>query len=368
MDTIQLDLIFEDGCDFTREEERRIRKTLDGLESPLGYSYCDVLRNGIIYGEEIKVIVKLSFPRFYFENNAYLISTYDECKKVQRYFIKQLQEDRRLQKIKAIRITRVDIPFTYIMEKDKRFYDYMNIFKVLALAFNKTYEETEVKSMVDTLKKREQTVIYANTPTISAYNKKITIYNQMKNLDSKITEDIDMKKTLEKYPDLPRRIRIEMSKRIKRKEMTLKEFGKYNLFEEYSIKYKEELKKLLFDKELLDEVYEEEIEKLSEILDEEREFQKKRFTYKNFLSEYVEDIYDYKILREALKIIITKRKTREGAITEIRKELKKSEERKGLIVIGVRSIVKDIADTIEKSFKGQRKKKVEKDELEGSPF
>lgn len=72
-----------------------------------------------------------------------------------------------------------------------------------------------------------------------------------------------MKKTLEKYPDLPRRMRIEMSKRIKKKEMTLKEFGKYNLFEEYSTKCKEELKKLLFDKELLDEVYEEEIEKLS---------------------------------------------------------------------------------------------------------
>ncbi|MGL5021763.1 MAG: hypothetical protein ACRC5S_00530, partial [Cetobacterium sp.] len=92
------------------------------------------------------------------------------------------------------------------------------------------------------------------------------------------------------------------------------------------------------------------------------------FTYKNFLSEYVEDIYDYRILRGAIKSIISNESTREGAITEIRKELNIQEERKGLIVIGVRSIVKDIADTIEKSFKGQRKKKVKKEEWEDSPF
>ncbi|MGL5935229.1 MAG: hypothetical protein ACRCZI_06360 [Cetobacterium sp.] len=369
MDTMQLDLIFKTGCDFTRKEEDIIKWTLDGLESPFGYSYCDVLENGFIYDEgKTKIIVKLSFPRFYFENNAHLITTYKECKNVQKYFVRQLKEDKLLSKIKAIKITRVDIPFTYIMQKGKEFSDYTNVFKVLALAFNKTYEETEVKSIVDTLKKKEQTIIYADTATISSYNKKITIYNQMKNLNSKITEDIDMKKTLEKYPDLPRRMRIEMSKRIKRKEMTLKKFAKYGLFEEYSKKYKIELNKLLFDEKLLDTVYKEEAENLAEILEEEKEYREDSFRYKNFISGYREDIYDYKILREALKIVIAKVKTRESAITEIRKELNIQEEKKGLIVIGIRDIVEDIADTIKRSFKGQRKKKVEKDEWEDSPF
>lgn len=369
MDTIQLDLIFEDGCDFTREEERKIKRTLDGLESPSGFSYCDVLKSGVIYGkEETKIIVKLSFPRFYFENNAYLITTYAECAEVQKHFVEQLKEDKLLSKIKAIKVTRVDIPFTYLIKEGKNFYDYTNVFKVLALAFTKTYKEIEVKSIVDTLEKKEQTIIYADTPTISAYNKKITIYNQMENLDSKNRKPIDKDRTLEKYPDLPRRMRIEMSKRISRKRMALKEFGKYELFKEYLEKYKEELEEFLFDEELLDIVYEEEIEKLAEILEEEKECRRGSFRYKNFICDYREYIYDYKILREALKIVIAKGKTRESAITEIRKELNIQEERKGLIVIGVHKIIEDIADTIKNSFKGQRKKKVEKDEWEDCPF
>lgn len=368
MDTIQLDLIFEDGCDFTKKEEERIRKTLDRLESPYGHSYCDVLRNGVIYGNETKVIVKLSFPRFYFENNAYLISTYSECREVQKHFVEQLQKNKFLKKVKAIKITRVDIPFTYLMKEDKEFHNYSNVFKILASAFTKRYSRVEGKSVVDTKKKKEQTVTFTDAPVASAYNTKIMIYNQKLNLDSKLKEEIDLRKTLEKFPDLPRRMRIEMSKRINRKEMSLKDFQKFELFEEYSNKYKKELKNLLFDEELLDGVYEEEVEKLAEILEEERKFQKKRFTYKNFLSEYVEDIYDYRILRGAVKSIIFNESTKESAITEIRKELKSSEERKGLIVIGVRDIVEDIADTIKKSFKGQRKKKVKEDEWGKCPF
>ncbi|MDX8335107.1 hypothetical protein [Candidatus Cetobacterium colombiensis] len=363
MDTMQAELIFKKGTEFTRKEEERIGKTLDRLESPFGFSYCDVLKSGVIYGrDETKIIVKLSFPRFYFENNAHLITTYAECAKVQKHFVKQLKEDKLLSKIKAIRVTRVDIPFTYLIEEGKNFYDYTNVFKVLALAFTKTYKEIEVKSIVDTLKKREQTIIYADTPTISAYNKKITIYNQMKNLDSKNTELIDMERTLEKYPDLPRRMRIEMSKRIKRKEMTLKEFGEYELFKEYLEKYKRELKKLLFDEELLDIVYEEGVENLSEIFEKEKEYRGNSFTYKKFVSDYKEDIYDYKFLKGAVENVISKQKTRESAITEIRKELNIQEERKGLIVIGVRKIIEDIAKTVKKSFKGQRKKKAKKDE------
>lgn len=369
MDTIQLEGIFEEGAEFSRKEEEVIRRTLDGLESPFGFSYCDVLKSGVIYGRnETKIIVKLSFPRFYFENNAHLITTYAECAEVQKHFVKQLKEDKLLSKIKAIRVTRVDIPFTYLIEEGKNFYDYTNVFKVLALAFTKTYKEIEVKSIVDTLKKREQTIIYADTPTISAYNKKITIYNQMKNLDSKNREPIDMERTLEKYPDLPRRMRIEMSKRIKRKEMTLKEFGKYELFKEYLKKYKRELKELLFDEELLDRVYEEGVENLSEILEEEKEYRGNSFTYKKFVSEYEGDIYDYKFLKGAVKNVVLKQKTRESAITEIRKELNIQEERKGLIVIGVHKIIEDIADTIKNSFKDQRKKKVEEDEWEDYPF
>lgn len=370
MDTIQLDLIFKNGCDFTREEERKIKRTLEGLESPLGYSYCDLLKGrGIVYGEkETKIMVKLSFPRFYFENNAYLITTYVECRKVQKHFVEQLQKNKLLKKVKAIKITRVDIPFTYLMREDKEFYDYSNVFKILESAFTKEYPRIEGKSLVDTKKKREQTVTFTDSPSLAAYNTKIMIYNQKLNLDSKLKGDIDIKKTLERFPDLPRRMRIEMSKRINRKEMSLEDFKKFQLFKEYLNKYKQELKKLLFDEKLLDTVYEEETEKLAEILDEEKEYREDSFRYKNFICDYREDIYDYRILRGALKSVIAKRKTRESAITEIRKELNIQEEKKGFIVIGIRDIVEDIADTIKKSFKGQRKKKVEKDEWEDSPF
>ena len=174
MDTIQLELIFEDGCDFTREEERKIKRTLEGLESPLGYSYCDLLKGrGVVYGEkDTKIMVKLSFPRFYFENNAHLITTYVECRKVQKYFVEQLQKNKLLKKVKAIKITRVDIPFTYLMREDKEFYDYSNVFKILESAFTKEYPRIEGKSFVDTKKKREQTVTFTDSPSLAAYNTK----------------------------------------------------------------------------------------------------------------------------------------------------------------------------------------------------
>lgn len=369
MDTIQLDLIFKNGCDFTREEERKIKRTLEGLESPLGYSYCDLLKGrGIVYGEkETKIMVKLSFPRFYFENNAYLITTYKECNYVQRHFVKQLKEHKFLNKIKAIRITRLDIPFTYIMEEGKEFYDYSNVFKILALTFTQKYKEVKAKSIVDTIEKREETIIYADTSDIGAYNMKVTIYNQQLNVQGK--ERINMNKTLRRYPDLPRRMRIEMSKRINRKKMLLEEFKKFQLFEEYLKKYKEEFDKVMFNKESLKKVNKDQVEQLSKILVKYKEKKGESFTYENFILKKKEKIYDYKILRDCIGLLDYKKKTKENAIKAIRKALMEEIEKdEGRFVMEVRDIVEDIADTIKKSFKGQRKKKVEKDEWEDSPF
>lgn len=53
------------------KEEISIRERLDGLRSPINYTYCEE----ITYDKEIKVIVKLSFPRFYFGNNVYLVKS-----------------------------------------------------------------------------------------------------------------------------------------------------------------------------------------------------------------------------------------------------------------------------------------------------
>lgn len=367
MDTVQMDLIFKKGIEFNKKEEKEIIKRLSELSSFYGHNYCDILKD-INYGKETKVIVKLSYPRFYFGNNAYLINSFKECKEVQKHFVSQLQEDKLLKNIEKIKVTRIDIPFTYMMKKNYYFYNYTNVYKILALVFSEKYRNVRSKSIIDTISRKEETVIYSDTKNISAYNTKITIYNQILNLESKDGKYINIKKILKIYPKLPQRMRIEMSKRINRKAMSLKEFKKYDFFLKYSEKYKEELDKVMFNENLINEIYNQKIKILTEILKEYKKSKGKKFTYENFILDKKEDIYDYEILKEAIKKSIINKKSQENAMMTVRKVFKELEKNDGRITIGVRKILKEIKKTIDKSFREERKELKNKGEWDNCPF
>ena len=61
-------------------------------------------------------------------------------------------------------------------------------------------------------------------------------------------------------------------------------------------------------------------------------------------------VFDYEIIRRALKICIETRKTREKAITSIRKVLRKYERDKNIIVMNVYDTILEMREEIEKYF------------------
>lgn len=357
MDTMQLGLIFEEDFDPSRKDQQRIQNKIESIQSPIGNMFCDLIKFSTISD---KVIIKVSFPRYFYNNNAYLVESSEKCFQVQRTLAKELRkifgED-----LKAIAVERIDIPFTYIIDKNSAFTDYNNIYKVAALIFGIKHKKSVSKSIIGTITEDRETITYADTETISAYNKKIMIYDQHLNLKTKLGKySREFKDTIKDFPELKRRMRIEVSKRTRRIPISLKEFSEYDFFKDSSEKYKKILLKELLNSESLDNIYEKEIKKLSKTLRKYRDKKGKRFKYENFIMVEMKNIYDYKILREAIRKNLDNKKSIENGITQVRKILKELEEENGLKILEVEKEIKKIRRTIETSF---RKKKAKDEEL-----
>lgn len=353
MDTMQLGLMFDEDFDPSRSEKFEIQKKIENIQSPIGNMFCDVLEFSI---KKSKIIIKVSFPRYFYHNNAYLVESSEECFQVQRTLAKELRkifgED-----LKTISVERIDIPFTYIMDKNCVFTDYNNIYKVAALIFGIKHKKSVSKSIIDTITEDRETITYADTTTISAYNKKVMIYDQHLNLKTKLGKHSrEFKDTIKDFPELKKRMRIEVSKRTPRIPISLKEFSRYDFFKDSSEKYKQFLLKKLLNSETLDNIYEKEIKKLSETLKEYRIKKGKKFKYENFIMVEMKNIYDYKILRGALKVVLKNNKSLENGVSQVRRILKELEEEDGLKILEVEKEIKKIRKTIKKAFSKKKSK------------
>lgn len=129
MDTMQLGLMFNEDIEFTRRKQREFKRKVENIESPTSNMFCDVLK---FSAESNKIIIKVSYPRYFFSNNAYLIESSKECLQVQKTLVKELEKVFGDQ-LEHIYVERIDIPFTYLMSKENKFTDYNNIYKVAAL-------------------------------------------------------------------------------------------------------------------------------------------------------------------------------------------------------------------------------------------
>lgn len=353
MDTMQLGLMFDEDIDISRREQQRIQNKIESIQSPIGNMFCDVIKFSTISN---KVIIKVSFPRYFYHNNAYLVESSEECFKVQKTLIKELKKSFG-EDLKTISVERIDIPFTYIMDKNCAFTDYNNIYKVAALIFGIKHKKSVSKSIIDTITEDRETITYADTTTISGYNKKVMIYDQYLNLKTKLGKHSrEFKDTIKDFPELKRRMRIEVSKRTPRIPISLKEFSKYDFFKDSSEKYKKLLLKELLNNESLENIYEKEIKKLSKILKKYREKKGKRFKYENFIMVEMKNIYDYKILRGALKVILKNNKSLENGVSQVRRILKELEEEDGLKILEVKKEIKKIRKTIKKAFSKKKSK------------
>lgn len=193
------------------------------------------------------IILKISYPKFMDESNAYLIMDSDtifECNSSLYDILNKIRPEEELK----IKILRVDIPFTYYMPENMEFCGYKNIFYKMAQIFVQNNEKFLVKSINEFLEDEVETLTFANSTTLKNCNSKIVIYNQDKRFQDSYL--YNYKSILRNHPDLPSRIRIEVSKRIDRDPMTLYEFVNFDIFNEYKDDYLDFLFENLFDAKL----------------------------------------------------------------------------------------------------------------------
>ena len=95
------------------------------IETLTRSGYCGVTNIQEEIGEELKITVWISYPRYFYTDNAFLIKNKEECLKVQKEFVSMIRQGigslNMDENTVRINLTRVDIPFTYLMEKSETF-------------------------------------------------------------------------------------------------------------------------------------------------------------------------------------------------------------------------------------------------------
>lgn len=366
MDTIQISIKpnRERIGELSYSELQTVRGRLNSIKSSYGHYFCECLE----ISNAGNFIVKISYPRFHAGINAYLISNESECIQVHHEFCTAIYSHEFLNNVKVvgnkkdipftfnrllhdaeIMLNRVDIPFTFLMGEGHKFTSYEKIYQIFSYIYQKKNEKSNPKAYTDIDKFKAETLIYANTPTIAAYNSRIMIYDQYNNIKTKTSDEDKFQEILVKYSDLPSRMRIEVAKRIQRKGFTVAEFSVFNIFREYVKKYKEVILENLFDMDEVENFYKEKSQEIADRLSAYREGTK-YFTYRDFIYREIENIYDLEIIRRALKLSIDNGKTREKAITVIREVLRDYELNENIIVMKTKANIKIMRDAIENSF------------------
>lgn len=346
MDTIQISIVLKEEKlrKVTFADLQLAAQYINEIKSVYGYKYCDCLeisRTG-------NLIVKISYPRFFAGINAYLISSNMECLQVQLEFCLNIN-NHPLMCDAEIGLSRVDIPFTFMMAGGYEFNSYRKVYQVLDYVYRKKNIKSNPKAYVNVSEYKPETITYTDTSTAAKCNQKIMIYDQYNNLKSKTSDEDKFHNLNVKYEALARRMRIEVSKRINRKRFSLHEFSQFGIFKEYSVKYKEYLLDNLFDLNEVNEFYEIKAVELAKrllVYKKEAGF----FTYEAFIYKEIEYIYDYEIIRRALKICIDNLKTRERAVTAIRKVLKAYQLNEYIIVMDTYETIRQMREVIIRSF------------------
>lgn len=339
MDTIEISLILNN---IEISKLQLLREEITSLISPAGYTFIDVLE----FSRAGNLILKISYPRYYKGTNAYLIRNRAECFEVQKYFCEAILENSKWKEfISGVRLSRVDIPFTFYV--DTVFSHYRNIFYIFAQVYNLKKAKSNSRGFIDLITDEFQTIIYSsNGSSRKDCNNKLEIYNQYKNLEGKVKEEIFIK-IIKKYPDLEKRMRLEVSKRVNlRKNFSIQNFKRFDILRNYFSAYKNYILVNVLDFKIIEELYNQWAKELADKLNKEKTM--KNFSYEIFILKNIKNLYDYEIIKRALKISIDNIKTRENAVTKVRKIIKEYEIQNKIIIIDIYSILHKMKDHIEK--------------------
>lgn len=337
MDTIEVKFNFRGNP--LLEEIESFKNHVSSLTSPKGYRYCDFLRFSRTKKEKkLGAIFKISYPRYFNGDNSYLITTRKECFEVQEHLINSILCDPFFRAIIVdVKLARVDIPFTYYMREDMDFHSYINAYKIFALVYNIKKEEMRAKGYIDLIDEKYETVVYSdNGKTDKSSNDRLMIYNQYQNLKTKLGEE-RIEEIIANSQDLKRRMRLEVSKRIRREPFSLENFKNFDILGEYFDDYKNYILENVLNREIIENLYNEKVKNLSELLSQNRALG--NFNYEVFILKNLDNIYDYEILRRALGIEIDNSKTRESAITRVRKILNEYEKEERIIIMDTYKII-----------------------------
>ena len=337
MDTIEVKFNFRGNP--LLEEIESFKNHVSSLTSPKGYRYCDFLRFSRTKKEKkLGAIFKISYPRYFNGDNSYLITTRKECFEVQEHLINSILCDPFFRAIIVdVKLARVDIPFTYYMREDMDFHSYINAYKIFALVYNIKKEEMRAKGYIDLIDEKYETVVYSdNGKTDKSSNDRLMIYNQYQNLKTKLGEE-RIEEIIANSQELKRRMRLEVSKRIRREPFSLENFKNFDILGEYFDDYKNYILENVLNREIIENLYNEKVKNLSELLSQNRALG--NFNYEVFILKNLDNIYDYEILRRALGIEIDNSKTRESAITRVRKILNEYEKEERIIIMDTYKII-----------------------------
>ena len=338
MDTIEISLILN-NIDISKLQI--LREDISSLISPFGYRFIDILE----FSRKGNLVLKISYPRYFSGTNVYLIRSRAECFEVQKYFCQEILEDNKWKEfIAGIKLSRVDIPFTFYV--DTVFSHYRNIFYIFAHVYDLKKKKAHSRAFIDLITDEIQTLIYSsNGSSRKDCNNKLEIYNQYKNLEGKLKKDIFIK-VIQKYPDLEKRMRLEVSKRINlRNNFSIQDFKNFDILRKYYSEYKKYILDNILDFTIIEQLYNQWAKELSDRLDKEKTV--KNFNYETFILKNIKNLYDYEIIKRALKISIDNINTRENAITKVRKILKEYEKENKVIILDVYFILHKIKDYIE---------------------
>lgn len=357
IDTIRMKIIFpeETGEVYEQKIIRDIHTVIKEMKNCTEVSF----RNDSIS----EINFTLSFPKYYSKTNAYLINIREECLKVQTSFIREIllrltsniteygfgKHSRLIEWVDEnilIKIIRVDIPFTYLKLEKEEFNSYQNIFKFLALVYNKANRRSGIKSIYSYIDKKVETLTLADTSNVNSANKKISIYNQSKKIKDCYGKKGDnfLKNIEEEFPDLKNRIRIEASKRINRKGMNFTKFLEFDIYKEYVNEFLEYILENILNKEILDKVKEESIEELTQILSFER--RETNFDARVFILKYQEKILSFDILKKVIMNTSSNKNTGYTLVKKAKKIVRELEEEKRIIYMDVEKKIQDIRERI----------------------
>ena len=347
MDTIQVSIIVNEkkmrGLNYL--DLQKIAADISGIRSPYGYTYCDCLE----ISQKTNFIVKISYPRFFAGVNAFLISNKTECAQVQLDFSLNLNNHPVLFDAQ-IKLDRVDIPFTFMMGPNYDFNSYRKVYQVLDYVYRKKNLNSNSMAYTNVSEYEPGTIIYSDHPQRAKYNKRVMFYDQYNNLKSKTEDGEKFNSIVVEYCELSRRLRIEMASRIRRVPVSIQDFPDYSIFSTYLPQFKEHILYSLFDLNEVNNFYNEKSVELANKILRYRE-ETTNFLYETFIYKEVKRIHDYEIIRRALKICIDNIKTREKAITVIRKVLFKYQLHENVIVMDTYNTIVQMKRVIETYYK-----------------